>query len=174
MIEDTSLAQRPLRGLRQTSLAFLIALTATALMWFGWAWIAHRRLAAQIDAIAALQQPFYEGDFAPVSLPDEENAALLWKRTYTALPDYNTSPTDSTLQFNPYPPYPPEWHRMEDMSEVTNRIGLSPGASRRGCVVVSVGRITRGSVPTRQASQLFEANIVHSGRLDHRQSLQKY
>jgi hypothetical protein len=77
-------------------------------------------LQAQIAAIAALHQPFWESDFPMAHIPDEKNAAVLWKAAFAALPANDTCPSGSSVSFNDYPPVSPQWEQMEDQSIADN------------------------------------------------------
>jgi len=101
-------------------LVILGVLIVTGVCWCIWAFIAHRRLQAQIDAIAASHEPFFEKDFAVAPLPDDRNAAVLWQRVFAACPTIGDSPSNSNLQYQDYPPFPPEWHQKENNSIVVN------------------------------------------------------
>ena len=120
--EDTTLAQHPFRGLLRTLCAIFLVLILTGICWCAWAVIAHRRLQAQINAIAALHQPFWEADFATPKIPDDKNAAILWKAAFAALPAKDTCPSDSAtfFDFKDYPPFPLQWQQMEDQSIADN------------------------------------------------------
>ena len=118
--EDTSLAQHPYRGLVQAVCTILAVLIVAAICWCIWAFIAHRRLQAQIDAITALHQPFWETDFPSDHIPDEQNAAVLWKAVFAALPAEDEFTANSSFGFNDYPPFSLQWHQLEDRSIAAN------------------------------------------------------
>jgi len=118
--EDASLAQHPYRGFVQAVCTILVVLIVTAICWCIWAFIAHRRLQAQIDAITALHQPFWETDFPSEHLSDGNKAATLWKAVFTAVPTDDECPANSNFSFNGYPPFPLQWHQLEDRSIAAN------------------------------------------------------
>ena len=119
-VEDISLARRPFRGLIQSVLVIAGALMVTGICWCIWALIAHWRLQAEIEAITALHEPLLPRDFAVAPVPDDRNAALLWRNVFAALPANDDSPSNSNLSYSDYPPYPPQWHQKEDKSIIVN------------------------------------------------------
>jgi hypothetical protein len=119
--EDLSLAAHPFRGLFRCVYAGFSLVILLALLWSIWAVVAHRRLQAQIDAIAALHQPFTREGFAGTNnAQGNESALALWNNALMALPPNDYSPSSSSLQFNCYPPYPPAWYQLEDQSVLVN------------------------------------------------------
>jgi hypothetical protein len=77
-------------------------------------------LQAQIDAIAALHQPFVPTDFPVASMPISNNAAGLWQAAFNARAQNETCPSSSNFIFNDYPPFPLQWQQMEDQSIAQN------------------------------------------------------
>jgi hypothetical protein len=118
--EDLSLATHPFRGLLRTSIAVTVILLIVGALWCVWAAVAGRRLKTQIDAIAALHQPFRAEEFSRPKLPDAENAAVLWQAVFAAVPTNDRAPANSSLNYPNYPPFPSAWHQMEDQSIVIN------------------------------------------------------
>ena len=116
--EETSLARHPFRGLVRTLYLIGGCLFLAVVMWFTWAVIARHHLAIQIKAINALHQPFELQDFKGSPIPDEKNAAVLWKQAFAVLPRDTQSPSESNLRYTNSPPYPLEWHLMEDRSVI--------------------------------------------------------
>jgi hypothetical protein len=118
--EPTPLALHPFKGLAQTAAALFLALLVTAVCWSVWAYIAHRRLNAQIAAITALHQPFWESDYPSTHIPDDRNAAVLWKAAFDAYNINDTCPANSNYNFSGYPPFSAQWHQLEDQSIAAN------------------------------------------------------
>jgi hypothetical protein len=118
--EDLSLARHPFRGLIRAGVAMTSVLVVVGILWCAWAEMAHRRLSAQIAAIAALHQPFCREEFITAKLPDDENAAVAWQAVFAAVPMNDMAPANSSLTYANYPPFPQAWHRMEDRSVVLN------------------------------------------------------
>jgi hypothetical protein len=119
-IEDLRLAAHPFRGLKQTIGTVLIALLITAIAWGIWAGIAHRKLQARIDAIAAAHQPFWLADFETPPIPREQNAAELWKAVFAAFPSNDTTPSNAAGETVGSPPYSAKWYQMEDQAVILN------------------------------------------------------
>jgi hypothetical protein len=118
--EDTRLADHPFRGLWLTSTTILIALLLTSICWCIWAYVAHRGLQSQIDAIAAMHQPFNEADFPDANRTQENGSAILWRTAFAAVNLNDTCPSASNFTFNDYPPFPAQWQQMENQSIAAN------------------------------------------------------
>jgi hypothetical protein len=168
-MDETSLARYPFRGLLHAlywiggSLLFVVA------MWFIWAAIARHRLAAKIDAIKALHQPFQLEDFAGKPIPDNQNAAVLWKAAFAALPADTKAPSNSILIYPNRLPYPPAWHQMEDESVVVcapffakARIAAAASEADWGIDGLAVWSLMRYQSPSRIAANTLADAIVHA------------
>jgi hypothetical protein len=119
-LEDLSLAEHPLRGLKRSVAAISVVLLLTSIAWCVWAWTAHRRLQARLADIASLHQPFWPGDFRNSEISKDENAAELWRAVFLSLPADDMAPSNSNLAYGQVPPYAPQWHSMENQSIIVN------------------------------------------------------
>src|SRR5450432_998506 len=74
------------RWLKRSLLVLGITFAILIGLWFWWSERAHRRLQAEIDAIHAAGEPIELADFQnfPV-IPDNENAAVYYRRAYQAM-----------------------------------------------------------------------------------------
>jgi hypothetical protein len=130
--EDLSLANRPFRGLIQMGCSIVVVLLITSICWGIWAAIAHRRLQAQIDAIVALHQPFRVDEVHSTPVPDDQNAAVLWKAAFAALAAKDTSPGLSGKTYADSAPLPATWFALEkqSISLNSNAVALASRAAK--------------------------------------------
>ncbi len=74
------------RGFKRLVAAFAGGVLFLAGVRLWWGWEASRRLQAEIDRIRAAGEPILVEDFqSETTIPDEENAAVLYRRAYAAL-----------------------------------------------------------------------------------------
>lgn len=92
----------------------LVLLLVIATVWAAWRQVARRRLARELAAIAARGEPVRAADLLGGPLADEDNAAVYLRRALGAIRQGVDTPAASTLTYNAFPPYPPEWHRLAD------------------------------------------------------------
>jgi hypothetical protein len=166
--ENMCLARHPFRGVVRCIFVIVGVLIFTAIVWCTWAVIAHRRLSAQIDAIAALHQPFRAEEFATSKLPDSENAAVAWQAVFAAVPSNDMAPANSNMEYPNYPPFPAAWHQMEDQSVVLNAQAFALAKQAAKATEFEWGKISVhfnfGSLPFSKSRQT--ANVLADAAVD--------
>ena len=77
-----------------------------------WGWDANRRLQRAIAEIQARGEPIFPADFVMPQVPDEQNYLTYLKQAIAAMDTKVESPSQSDMEYDPYPPFPPKWHEM--------------------------------------------------------------
>jgi hypothetical protein len=109
---------------KRAKLALLLIAVLT-IAWLVWSHIAHQRLQAKLDELAARQEPvhFSDLDFSPI--PNNQNAAFYYRAAIAAVSTTVFSPSASNFTFPDHPPYPASWQTMVDQAVAANPNALA-------------------------------------------------
>jgi len=93
--------------------------------WLVWWRIAHQRLQAKLDELAARHEPVHlsDLDFSPIA--NGQNAAFYYQSAIAAMSSTALVPAASNYIFPGYPPYPAMWHTMVDQAVAANQQSLA-------------------------------------------------
>lgn len=95
-------------------------------------WWAKTELDRQLAAIRARGEPVKVEDVAVEQVPDSENAATLQIKAGEAAYSLLSGPRNGTIDYENYPPYPPEWWKLALASEKVNGNVLKLAREARG------------------------------------------
>lgn len=102
-----------------------------------WAWWSHAaaaRLQSQIDQIRQRHEPLVASEFVSRAVPTQQNSVTYLLAAISALSSTAEPPSASTMTYEDYPPFPPEWHRMARQSTAANGRALLLAHQAAGCM----------------------------------------
>ncbi len=103
---------RPFWWLKRLSLTGGALLLLLAITWVLWDQYSRRELQARLDAYHQAGEPTAPEHLQPASVPDENNAALLYGQAAGAVSSKAYCPSASSYVFGGDLPYRPEWHAL--------------------------------------------------------------